>query len=85
MAQQGQSSTSKGNPAHHRMSNAQLKARRSFSWSKHKKEVLARDAAQDKAHQRNLAGDAPWELVKAARAARRAADPEVQRRAMQYR
>lgn len=89
MAQQGQSSTSKGNPAHHRMTNAQLKARRAFSWSKHKKDVIARNAAQEKAKQRNLHLQidelTPWETAKAARAARRAADPEVQRRAMQYR
>jgi hypothetical protein len=62
--------SSKGNPASKRMGNDKLKARRARSWERGETRKRARQAAQDKAHTRNvqLKSDGiptPWERSKA--------------------
>jgi hypothetical protein len=65
-------SKTKGNPAHHRMSNDRLKARRARSWARGEARKEARRQAQAAAHARNLArGYTAWDEAKAARKARR--------------
>jgi uncharacterized phage-associated protein len=76
MAQQQQSKT-KGNPAHKRMSNANLKARRARSWAKREAEKKSNKLSQlaSEALNRVLREKGhltAWEISKAARANRRA-------------
>lgn len=71
--------SSKGNPASHRMSNPNLKARRARSWLAGERRKEARRKAQAEREARNKelreAGKpTPWEAAKAARKARRAND-----------
>ncbi len=62
----------KGNPAHHRMGNVALKARRAASWARGRKRKAARNADAAHRHAANVAaGHTRWDEVKAARAARR--------------
>ncbi len=64
--------TQKGNPASHRMSNANLKAKRAASWSRGEKRKLERAAKQKVAHQVNQStGTSPWKEAKARRYAKR--------------
>jgi hypothetical protein len=84
-----QASSSKGNPAHKRMSNTNLKARRAASWARGQRRKAQRVKEQTEREVANAARRAdgeptPWERVKAARAARRAADPKVQKRAKKF-
>jgi hypothetical protein len=72
----------KGNPAHTRMSNKELKARRGQSWQRgkvskdqHNRENRARAAVN--ATLRAEGRPTPWEVVRAARKAHRATDPVV--------
>lgn len=72
MATQQNAQKTKGNPAHHRMSNANLKARRSRSWARGEKRKAARRLAQEVAHARNVErGYTGWEEAKAKRFALR--------------
>lgn len=85
----GQATGSKGNPAHKRMGNAALKARRAASWTRGQRRKAARVKAQTEREVLNQARRAdgeptPWELAKAKRQARRAEDPAVQKRATKY-
>ena len=62
----------KGNPAHHRMGNVALKARRAASWARGRRRKDARIADAALRHAANVAaGHTRWEDVKAARAAAR--------------
>jgi hypothetical protein len=67
-------SSAKGNPASHRMSNPALKARRAGSWMRGQARKAARVAKEKAAHKRNVeTGISPWQQAKAARAQRRRA------------
>lgn len=62
----------KGNPAYHRMTNANLKARRARSWARGEKKKAERRLAQEAAHARNVErGYTGWDEAKAKRFARR--------------
>lgn len=70
------SQSAKGNPAHKRMANAKLKARRAASWARGqvRKATLRQTAVMS--HRRNLAlieaGElTPWQAAKAKRLSRR--------------
>lgn len=65
-----------------RRSNLALKAKRARSWTRGEQRKELRRTTQGKAHKANLISAAPtlWEIARLARAARRAADPEVQQR-----
>lgn len=68
--------SSKGNPASKRMSNANLKTRRQNSWNRGQRRKAERIAAQEQRAATNAGRRAdglptPWEIAKAARAARR--------------
>ena len=85
----GNTTGAKGNPASKRMGNANLKARRARSWaagqrrkSERVKQALERAAAN--VARRESGEPTPWEQAKAARRARRAADPRVQKRAKKF-
>lgn len=70
-------SGAKGNPAHKRMGNEQLKRRRRESWQRGQASKTARRTAaaeRERAnHKRRMDGEpTPWEAAKAARKARRA-------------
>lgn len=68
-----------------RRGNVNLKTKRSRSWLRGEERHKARDAAQAEAHRTNrAAGISPWGVTEALRAARRAADPEVQNRRRQH-
>ena len=85
----GKNDGGKGNPASKRIGNAVRKTRRSLSWqrgerrkAKRREEQAVRTAVNVG---RRRAGElTPWELAKAARAERRANDPEVQKRAAKH-
>lgn len=84
-----QASSSKGNPAHKRMGNANLKARRAASWARGQRRKAERVIEQKRRaednEQRRLDGHlTPWERAKKKRRERRAADPRVQKRAAKY-
>jgi len=72
----GRSSGGKGNPAHKRMGNTALKARRQASWRRGK---IRKGARQDAQREREAANrlrrsagvPTPWEVAKAASQARR--------------
>jgi hypothetical protein len=74
-----QQQKTKGNPAHTRMANANLKARRAASWARGQKRK-AEGAADRKAREQanrllRLSGQlTPWQQAKAARKARRIAE-----------
>lgn len=73
----GNSSSGKGNPAHTRMSNDRLKARRERSWKRGEAGKLARRQAQQQRENANraLRGSGTltaWQMAEAARAKRRA-------------
>lgn len=58
-----------------------LKAKRARSWLRGEERHKARDAAQAAVHRANKeAGASPWDAARQIRFARRAMDPEVQRR-----
>lgn len=62
--------SSKGNPASHRMGNANLKARRAASWQRGQDRKLQRQKWQDSAHKRNIMLRSegkltPWQAAKA--------------------
>lgn len=62
------------------------KETRARSWRNSQERKKLRVAAQDEAHKRNVkAGASPWDAACQIRFARRAMDPEVQRRARQHR
>lgn len=66
--------SSKGNPASHRMANANLKARRERSWRRGQERKTARREAQAARAADNRAARArgeatPWQIAKARRAA----------------
>lgn len=72
-------SSSKGNPASHRMSNKVLKERRASSWRRGEDRKALRRKEQEAAERRNRERRAqglltPWETAKAARTLRRAAE-----------
>jgi hypothetical protein len=74
--------SSKGNPAHKRMSNPAKKAVRQNSWNRCQKRKAARREAQAQreAANRRLRAEGlptPWEAARAARKARRAAEREA--------
>ena len=85
----GQATGAKGNPAHKRMMNANLKNRRANSWLRGQRRKKARIEAQK---QRELTNEVlrengeptPWERVKEKRRQRRLADPKVQKRAAKH-
>lgn len=77
----GQNSN-KGNPAHVRAGNTARKARRQASWTRGEKTKDARRTAQDKRARDNrdtatAGGRTPWQLVKDAQRARKAARTET--------
>lgn len=85
----GQATGAKGNPAHKRMMNANLKNRRANSWlrgQRRKKERIAEQKRREEDNeQRRLDGHlTPWERVKEKRRQRRLADPKVQKRAAKH-
>jgi hypothetical protein len=70
------SSSAKGNPASHRMSNTNLKARRAASWKTGQKRKEERKAEAINAERRNRqtklsGGLTPWELAKQKRRLKR--------------
>jgi hypothetical protein len=70
------SQSSKGNPAHTRMSNENLKARRGRSWLRNRQRGHARNAEQVAAARRNRelrrqGKPVPWEIAKLERRIRR--------------
>jgi hypothetical protein len=70
--------SAKGNPASHRMSNANRKAKRAERWAKARKRRDLANQANAQREQANTAARAagemtPWERAKAARAQKRAA------------
>ncbi len=72
----GNSASSKGNPAGHRMSNTRLKSRREQCWTRGQSRKNARRKAQDERERRNRQLRAegkptPWEAAQQARQARR--------------
>ena len=78
------SSSSKGNPASHRMSNTHLKEARSRRWRRaqdRKRTRIELQHSQETANRalRAAGSPTPWEVACAARAARRAAAPSVAR------
>jgi hypothetical protein len=78
---------SKGNPASKRMLNEHRKAGRSLSWrrGKTRKERNREAQAARERENRRRDGLTPWKQARAARKARRAADPKVQARARAHR
>lgn len=62
----------KGNPAFHRMSNANLKARRAASWQRAQLRKTHNRITQEAQHRANVArGFTGWDVAREARAARR--------------
>lgn len=62
----------KGNPAHHRMSNAQKKALRAACWARGQRRKAARINAQNERHENNMrtiaeGGKTPWMIATAKR------------------
>lgn len=82
MAEKGPSYKTKGNPAHHRMSNPRTKAYRASCWVRQKAKKAERRVAQTQRHNENVIrwtyGDkTPWEISKHNRRVKR----EIRRRA----
>jgi hypothetical protein len=78
MADNRQPQRQKGNPAHKRMSNANLKARRAASWARGQKRKAARrteQKARETANAERLANGllTPWQHAKSSRKVRRTA------------
>lgn len=90
MSAQAGNKSAKSNGASHRMSNPKHAQLREKCWArgeKRKKANAARQKAQEAANRvlRSTGYPTPWEAAQQARAARRAADPNVQVRARLHR